>query len=116
MPGVGVPRQPPPPPSCRWGQTPPHLPGPTAVPGASIIAEATAPGAVLGPAGTSTMGQLGHRADRTLSKGHSVGLGLAFQPNGPTQTDTKEASGLVVLSHIGPGQIVLEPGGPFGHL
>jgi hypothetical protein len=59
----------------------------------------------------SPMGQPGHRAGPTLPKGHRAGSGLVLRPDGPTRPDTEKASG-----HISPGQIVLGPGGPSGHL
>jgi hypothetical protein len=38
------------------------------------------------------------------------------RPGGPTQPDTEVHRACVVPGRVGPGQIGLGPGGPFGHL
>jgi hypothetical protein len=49
-------------------------------------------------------------------RGLRAGPGLAVRHGGPTQTGTKCRRACIELGLVWPGQIVLGPGGPFGHL
>jgi hypothetical protein len=75
------------------------------------IGQPIVPGTTL-----STVGLSCHRAGPTLKNGCSARPGPAVRHDDPVQPGTKQPSGLVVSGPVGPGQIGLVPGGPFGHL